>query len=110
MGAYWRLVFSVQFGDRCIDLQNHTLRVGEGRGSRLGHIDAFTKSGGRLVCLVLAYGKAKDGKIILKCLDDDSDVILDPRISEVANPQENFQDVADLKNATRGGAECWESL
>ncbi|KAK5678351.1 Pumilio y domain member 6 [Elasticomyces elasticus] len=31
---------------------------------------AFTKSGSRLVCLALAYGSAKDRKIILRCFKD----------------------------------------
>ncbi|KAK1089126.1 Pumilio y domain member 6 [Friedmanniomyces endolithicus] len=31
---------------------------------------AFTKSGSRLVCLALAYGTAKDRKIILRCFKD----------------------------------------
>ncbi|CAK4033505.1 pumilio domain-containing [Lecanosticta acicola] len=31
---------------------------------------AFTKDGSRLVCLVLAYGSAKDRKVILKCFKD----------------------------------------
>ncbi|KAK3114304.1 Pumilio y domain member 6 [Teratosphaeriaceae sp. CCFEE 6253] len=31
---------------------------------------AFTKSGSRLVCLALAYGNAKDRKIILRCFKD----------------------------------------
>lgn len=36
---------------------------------------AFTKEGSRLVCLVLAYGTAKDRKVILKCYKDNIDAM-----------------------------------
>ncbi|WPG99817.1 pumilio likey domain family member 6 [Acrodontium crateriforme] len=40
-----------------------------GGGDMLRNL-AFTKSGSRLVCLAIAYGSAKDRKIILKCYKD----------------------------------------
>ena len=40
-----------------------------GGGDMLRNL-AFTKSGSRLVCLAIAYGTAKDRKIILKCYKD----------------------------------------
>ena len=42
----------------------------EGGGGDLFRNLAFTKSGARLVCLALAYGSAKDRKIILRCFKD----------------------------------------
>lgn len=45
----------------------------EGDGSGGGDLYrnlAFTKSGSRLVCLAIAYGSAKDRKVILKCFRD----------------------------------------
>ncbi|KAK5114883.1 hypothetical protein LTR62_002042 [Meristemomyces frigidus] len=36
---------------------------------------AFTKSGSRLVCLALAYGSAKDRKIILRCYKDNVELM-----------------------------------
>lgn len=42
----------------------------EGGGGDLFRNLAFTKSGSRLVSLALAYGTAKDRKIILKCFKD----------------------------------------
>ncbi|KAH9809530.1 hypothetical protein Tdes44962_MAKER06138 [Teratosphaeria destructans] len=36
---------------------------------------AFTKSGSRLVCLAIAYGSAKDRKVIMKCFKDTVDMM-----------------------------------
>nr|POF08104.1 pumilio likey domain family member 6 [Quercus suber] len=47
----------------------------EGGGGDLYRNLAFTKSGSRLVCLALAYGSAKDRKIILKTFKDNIELM-----------------------------------
>lgn len=47
----------------------------EGGGGDLFRNLAFTSSGSRLVCLTLAYGSAKDRKIILKCFKDNIEIM-----------------------------------
>ncbi|SMR43218.1 unnamed protein product [Zymoseptoria tritici ST99CH_1E4] len=47
----------------------------EGGGGDLFRNLAFTKNGSRLVCLNLAYGSAKDRKIILKCFKDNIELM-----------------------------------
>lgn len=42
----------------------------EGGGGDLFRNLAFTQSGARLLCLVIAYGSAKDRKLILRCFKD----------------------------------------
>lgn len=46
-----------------------------GSGGDLFRNLAFTKSGSRLVCLAIAWGSAKDRKVILKCFKDTIDLM-----------------------------------
>lgn len=47
----------------------------EGQGGELIKNCCFTKSGSRLVCLAIAYGTAKDRKVLLRCFRDNVEVM-----------------------------------